>query len=64
MNTEPKPSAPDTLTMRQNLAQDAKTNRYSKEVLLAIMRCIDCTVDQYNGHPVNSSLQTVTSNHP
>ena len=51
MSTE-TPKEPSAIEMRANLAQDAQANRYSKEVLIAIMRCIDGTADQYNDKPV------------
>jgi len=35
------PKEPSAIEMRANLAQDAQSNRYSKEVLIAIMKCID-----------------------
>jgi hypothetical protein len=47
MNTMEIPE-PSTIEMRRNLAVDAQTGRYTREVLLAIMRAIDPVTHEHH----------------
>ena len=44
---------PTIAEYRARLAEDAQAKRYSHEVLVAIMRCLDETPDLYNDHSLN-----------
>jgi hypothetical protein len=46
---------PSSVEMRKNLSEDCQEKRYTRQVLIAIMKAIDGTPDEFNEHPLNKN---------